>query len=101
MRLALVLVNLELRNPDGSLAWEGYWTMGVGGLMVLGGLANIAGRLPRRWLPPRVPRWVQVGWGAIGLGAGVGFILGEFEELLNRTIQSASAQPSVPEDHPG
>ncbi len=27
--------------------------------------------------------------------------LGEFEELLNRIIQSAPAQPSVPEDHPG
>jgi hypothetical protein len=74
MRLTSVLANLELRNPDGSLAWAGYWMMGVGGLMVLGGLANIAG-LPRRWLPPKVPRWVQVIWGAVGLCAGAGFIL--------------------------
>jgi hypothetical protein len=74
MRLTSVLANLELRNPDGSLAWAGYWMMGVGGLMVLGGLANIAG-LPRRWLPPKVPRWAQVIWGAVGLCAGTAFIL--------------------------
>lgn len=49
--------------------------MGVGGLMILGGLANIAGRLPRRWLPPQVPRWVRVIWGVVGLFAGAGFIL--------------------------
>jgi len=75
MHLTSVLANLVLRNPDGSLAWAGYWILGVGSLMVLGGLANVAGRLPRRWLPPRIPRWVQVIWGAIGLCAGAGFIL--------------------------
>lgn len=70
-----MLANLVLRNPDGSLAWAGYWMMGVGGLMILGGLANVAGRLPRKWLPPKVPRWVQVIWGVVGLFAGAGFIL--------------------------
>lgn len=74
MCLTLVLANLVFRNPDGSLAWAGYWMVGVGGLMVLGGLANIAGR-PHRWLPPKVPRWVQVIWGAVGLCAGTGFIV--------------------------
>lgn len=74
MELTSVRANLELRNPDGSLGWAGYWIMGVGALMVLGGLANVAG-LPRQWLPPKVPRWVQVIWGAVGLCAGTGFIL--------------------------
>jgi hypothetical protein len=75
MRLTSVLANLELRKPDNSLAWAGYWILGVGGLMVLGELANIAGRLPRRSLPPKVPRWAQVIWGAVGLCAGSAFIL--------------------------
>jgi hypothetical protein len=69
-----MLANLVLRNPDGSLAWAGYWMMGVGGLMILGGLANIAG-VYRRWLPPKIPRRVQVIWGVVGLFAGAGFIL--------------------------
>jgi hypothetical protein len=48
---------------------------GLGGLMVLAGLANIAGRLPHRWFPAQLPRWVQVIWGAVGVCAGAGFIL--------------------------
>jgi hypothetical protein len=96
MRLTSVLANLELRNPDGSFAWAGYWMMGVGGLMVLGGLANIAG-LPRRWLPPKVPRWVQVIWGAVGLCAGAAFMLWALLSApgIAYGASGSTSQPSV------
>src|SRR5229473_8199155 len=97
MRLISTLANLEFRNPDGSLAWAGYWMTGLGGLMVLAGLANIAGRLPHRWFPAQLPRWVQVIWGAVGVCAGAGFILSALLSGPGVALGSSGsiAQPSV------
>ena len=72
--VATVLAHLVFKNADGSWTWAAYWLLIVGAVMVVTGVANIANKMPRRWLPRTFPRPAQVALGLLGGLVGAGFI---------------------------
>ena len=75
MHAWLVIERLMFRSPDGSLAFAGYWAVGVGVLMVIGSVVNILGRGWAKRFPPSIPRFAVVAWGCLGVVAGSCFVV--------------------------